>query len=154
MNARIRTRIPTQVTLAVAVVLAAPALTSCGDGAPAPSSTPSSVTNPSTSPRSGSTGSIVGRYTFQIGSDHFDARLGADGSARIYVEGELDAAGTFEVDGSTVTVLDKESGVGDFCAGPGTYRWSLTGDRLEMTLIDEECPGRTELWTAGWTRVA
>lgn len=166
MNARTRPGISVLPALTGTAVVAASLLTGCADESSTPSAgpsiAPSSATSPSSIPSSDSLaaeppslyGSLVGRYTFQIGSDHFVARLGADGSARIYVEGELDAAGTFDVYGTEVAVLDEESGVGDFCSGPGRYRWSLTGEHLSMTLISEDCPGRTELWTAGWTRVS
>lgn len=95
---------------------------------------------------------LAGEYTFTIGSDDFVGRLTPDGTAKLFVEGQLDAAGTYSVEGDEVTVVDEESGVGDFCAGEGRYHWALDGDQLSMTLIDEACPGRTELWTAGWTK--
>lgn len=149
--------------LALAVIgLAVLGTAGCGEDADGRGSTspgaktasPTAASPTAASPAPADARSLVGEYTFQIGSDDFVARLGADGSAKIYVEGELDAAGTYAVNGAKLTVRDEKSGVGGFCAGPGRYRWSLAGDQLSMSLVSEECPGRTELWTAGWTKVS
>ncbi|MEP7159335.1 MAG: hypothetical protein ABI797_07890 [Chloroflexota bacterium] len=32
---------------------------------------------------------------------------------------------------------------------PGTYRWSLSSDRLTFTVVDDSCPGRVALLTSG-----
>ena len=37
---------------------------------------------------------------------------------------------------------------------PGTYRWSISGDRLTFTVVDDSCPGRVALLTsAAWNAV-
>ena len=37
---------------------------------------------------------------------------------------------------------------------PGTYRWSITSDRLTFTVVDDSCPGRVAVLTsAAWTAV-
>ena len=38
-------------------------------------------------------------------------------------------------------------------AGPfGTYRWTVTGSTLTLTVIHEGCRGRGALWEGTWTR--
>jgi hypothetical protein len=40
------------------------------------------------------------------------------------------------------------------CAGPGTYRWALTGDRLSFELVEDTCILRTLLLTGQpWRRI-
>lgn len=37
---------------------------------------------------------------------------------------------------------------------PGTYRWSLSSDRLSFTVVDDSCSGRVALLTAGvWSAI-
>lgn len=37
---------------------------------------------------------------------------------------------------------------------PGTYRWSISSDRLSFTVVDDSCPGRVALLTsAAWNAV-
>jgi hypothetical protein len=51
-------------------------------------------------------------------------------------------------------------GHNDFGAGfredgpPGSYRWSVTGDQLTLTAINETSAARRALWEGVWTRVA
>jgi hypothetical protein len=60
---------------------------------------------------------------------------------------------SFEVVGSQFrTVLFAE----DVCSTllPGTYQWSLSGDRLTFTAVEDPCPGRLALLTsATWNAV-
>jgi hypothetical protein len=60
---------------------------------------------------------------------------------------------SFDVVGSQFrTVLFGE----DICSTllPGTYGWSLSGDRLTFTVVDDSCPGRVALLTsATWIAV-
>lgn len=38
---------------------------------------------------------------------------------------------------------------------PGLYRWTVIGDRLTFTLVDDSCPGRVALFTsAAWNAIA
>ena len=40
-------------------------------------------------------------------------------------------------------------------AGPfGTYRWTVTGSTLTLTVIHEGCRGRGALWEGTWTRTS
>ena len=60
---------------------------------------------------------------------------------------------SFNVAGSQFrTVLFGE----DVCSTrlPGTYRWSISGDRLTFVVVDDSCPGRVALLTStAWTAV-
>lgn len=60
---------------------------------------------------------------------------------------------TFEIAGSQFrTDLFGE----DVCSTllPGTYQWSLNGDRLTFTVADDSCPARVALLTSGpWSAV-
>jgi hypothetical protein len=48
------------------------------------------------------------------------------------------------------------AGSGRACVGDGEYEWSFDGERLSLTLIEDECAldiNRQAEWQSGWTRV-
>lgn len=58
---------------------------------------------------------------------------------------------------TTLARYGRKDIAGFYCRedGPvGTYRWSVSGDQLTLTPIDEPCGLRKEVWAGTWTRVA
>ncbi len=69
--------------------------------------------------------------------------------------GNIGAEGNYSIEGDQIALTDEKGPIA--CSGEtktGTYKWSLEGDKLSFTLVDDKCKGRKGALTAGpWTRV-
>jgi hypothetical protein len=91
---------------------------------------------------------LLGRWQVQFNDD------GTYSTARTDV-GEM-VSGTYEVDGDQITITDESgllscsnnSPIGNIPdVATGTYAWQKTDQRLNFTLVDDECAGRRILMT-------
>lgn len=65
--------------------------------------------------------------------------------------------GAISVEGDEITFEAKPGGIGECVKGdptrPAMYRWSLSGGKLTLTVVRDECVGRAELFALGpWAK--
>ena len=93
-----------------------------------------------------------------------DANVTIDGmDVEVYWEGFADASchvemvstnitvefdGSYTASGGEFTMVDQQCTVGE-----GSYSYSLVGDQVTFTLIDDPCETRRELLASSWTRL-
>ena len=93
-----------------------------------------------------------------------DANVSIDGSdAAVLWTGNADGSCDVEMSSSTLTVAFSgtyTASGGDFTmvdeqcsAGTGSYSYTLVGDQLSLTLIDDPCETRREILASSWTRI-
>ena len=81
-------------------------------------------------------------YKFEFQRRSWSMEFGEDGNWKLS-DGEKEASsGTYSVNGEQLT-FDTDS----FCdkvegSGPGTYAWSVAGDKLSLQVAEDECRGR------------
>lgn len=73
--------------------------------------------------------------------------LAEDGSYRVLRQGELVVFGSYTLRGERITFVD-EGGPGACDEPVATYRWSMPEDELGLSVIEDDCQGRTLVFTA------
>jgi hypothetical protein len=100
----------------------------------------------------GGSPSLAGEWVLTLGSDSAVSMIPPttfDGEERRF-EG-----GVYAVIGEQLVTTLFASEFSRACAGVGTYRWALDGDRLLLETVDDRCPERVVILTgAEWMRVA
>jgi hypothetical protein len=78
----------------------------------------------------------------------WDLRLAEDGSFEVMdANAEQHVQGTYRVEGDRIMFMD--AGGPGMCEDPdGEYRWTMDGDEVAMTVVDDTCPGRLTVLTA------
>lgn len=66
----------------------------------------------------------------------------ADMSFTVTYEGQIVVRGKYTVKDNQVVLHDKSGPKACVGMDPGTYEWSLDGDKLSFLLLDDPCPGR------------
>ncbi len=78
---------------------------------------------------------------------NWEIMLADDGTFAVRHDGTADVEGTYMIDGDRVTFTDTS---GEFMCDPvtGVYRWSISGDQVTMSVVDDACDGRITVLTA------
>lgn len=79
----------------------------------------------------------------------WDLTLAEDGRFEVAdASGETHVQGTYRIEGDRIVFTDA-SGPG-MCEGDpeGEYRWTMAGDEVSITIVDDTCPGRLTVLTA------
>lgn len=79
-----------------------------------------------------------GTYVGKFASIEFKADL----SFSVTYEGQVVVKGKYTVKDNQVVLHDKTGPKACVGMDPGTYEWSLEGDKLSFLLLDDPCPGR------------
>jgi len=106
---------------------------------------------------------IVGRYAFEVFDKESLIDLESDGTY-VLMKGQLafgvaqvEVTGDYGVFGDQMRFGNEVAVNGNACTnGDGVYTWSLDGETLTLTVVDDPCPSsinRTAEWESGWTRV-
>lgn len=66
----------------------------------------------------------------------------ADLTFSVTYEGQIVVKGKYVVKDNQVVLHDKSGPKACVGMDPGTYEWSLDGDKLSFLLLDDPCPGR------------
>lgn len=66
----------------------------------------------------------------------------ADMSFAVTYEGQVVVKGKYLVKDNQVVLHDKSGPKACVGVDPGTYEWSMEGDKLSFLLLDDPCPGR------------
>ena len=79
----------------------------------------------------------------------WDLALSEDGSFEVTdASAEQHVQGTYRIEGDRIVFTDA-SGPGMCEEDPqGEYRWTMAGDEVSMTVVDDTCPGRLTVLTA------
>lgn len=79
----------------------------------------------------------------------WDLALAEDGSFEVTdASAEQHVQGTYRIEGDRIVFTDA-SGPGMCEEDPqGEYRWTMAGDEVSMTVVDDTCPGRLTVLTA------
>ncbi len=82
-----------------------------------------------------------------------NVQFGDDGLMSVDAgEGQFVAIANYTVTGNTLTVTDLE---GSDCMDTGTYTFTIEGDLLIFTLVEDPCPDRPSLFTMfTWTELS
>jgi hypothetical protein len=163
------TPMPTYLRLVAAVAIVAiagvtgltylngrPELGAGGGAMPSPTQLPTPSPSPTAEP-SPTTNDLAGTYRFEDEGE-FEGRswtveLTPEGRFTVKTpDGDVDAGGTYRVEGQRMIIEDDIAEIGELCPGTGTYAIEFTGGRLAMEKIEDPCQGRAEAWTSGWTK--
>lgn len=69
----------------------------------------------------------------------------------IFSSGGWSIKGTYKIDGSTISFLDKEGDFADTMAGKGTYKFKIDGYNITFTLLKDRAVQRKHLLIdSGW----
>ena len=159
----------------VALGLLSAVLTACGSSSAAePSTTPSrapATLRPSPTPlpsfppfdHGQIPAEIVGNYEFTVFDKHSEIELLADGTYIIWLPERfgvrpVGVRGEYGVFGDTMRFGNEisEDSASRACTGDGVYTWSLDGETLSLTLVEDACLvtiNRQAEWQSGWTRM-
>lgn len=66
----------------------------------------------------------------------------ADMTFTVTYEGQIVVKGKYVVKDNQVVLHDKSGPKACVGMDPGTYEWSLDGDKLSFLILDDPCPGR------------
>lgn len=55
-------------------------------------------------------------------------------------DGQVEIRGTYTLDGQQMTIKDNP---GSECTGTGVYKFAVDGNNITMTMISDECKGRS-----------
>jgi len=61
------------------------------------------------------------------------------------MDGEIDVAGTYSMDGNKITIQDDGETSENPCEGPGTYAVEMTDKGMSLTLVKDDCGQRSEV---------
>lgn len=91
----------------------------------------------------------AGADTMSTGS--FEIALADDSTFQVRQDGSVVVEGRYTIDGDRITFTDE---IGDqLCEPPsGTYRWSLEGDQVTMSPVEDACSPRMTVLARPLTR--
>ncbi len=76
--------------------------------------------------------------------------LNEDGTC-IFSSGGWCIKGTYQIEGATISFLDKEGDFADTMAGKGTYKFKIEGNNITFTLVKDRAVQRKHLLVdSGW----
>lgn len=61
------------------------------------------------------------------------------------MNGEIDVAGTYAIDGDQITIQDDGETGENPCEGPGTYSVVMSDNGMSLTLVEDDCGQRSEV---------
>ncbi|HKY59649.1 MAG TPA: hypothetical protein VJP59_01440 [Gemmatimonadota bacterium] len=78
----------------------------------------------------------------------WELTLAEDGTFEVRDESaEPQVQGTYRIEGDRIVFTDASGPA--MCDDPqGEYRWTMAGDQVSMTVVDDTCPGRLTVLTA------
>lgn len=95
----------------------------------------------------------VGRFTYRVGDASPIAEIDAQGKITLRLDGEVIVTASYEAAGNVIVVTDDGGPYAFPEAGPGKYRWSLSGNTLAFELIEDGAKGRSKSFAVPWTMV-
>ena len=99
------------------------------------------MTRQSTTP-STTTDFPTGLFTYTVGDASPVVEFDGRGKATATLDGELIVVAAYKVSGDSFEVVDVEGSYAYPEGGSGRYKWSLNGETLSFSLIEDNNPGR------------
>jgi hypothetical protein len=111
------------------------------------------MTAKSPTPRKAESPFPVGRFTYRVGDASPIAEIDAQGKITLSLDGEVIVTASYRAAGNVIVVTDEGGPYAFPEAGPGKYKWSLSGNTLAFELIEDGAKGRSKSFAVPWMMV-